>query len=127
MEQIKKILISRNIRPSHHRIKILQYMASQKRHPTVGEIYKDLMAVLPTLSKATVYNTLRILEEKEFVTSFKSSGEENRYDYKSDSHAHFHCVQCDRIIDIESEYSCLKTRRIGEHKVLDVHLFFRGI
>ena len=75
MERIKKILISKDIRPSHHMIKILQYLANHKKHPTVDEIYKDLTTVLPTLSKATVYNTLRILEEKGLVTSFRSSGD----------------------------------------------------
>ena len=59
-------LQEKNIRPSLLRIKILEYLISVKTHPTVDEIYDKLLPEIPTLSKTTVYNTLKLLVEAGF-------------------------------------------------------------
>ena len=56
--EIKNILSKNGIKPSLHRMKILDYLLKMKNHPTVDTIYKDISGDIPTLSKTTVYNTL---------------------------------------------------------------------
>jgi hypothetical protein len=45
-------------------MKILEYLRSVCTHPTVDEVYVKLHPGLPTLSRTTVYNTLKLLAEK---------------------------------------------------------------
>ena len=43
-------------------------------HPTVDEIYQALVDHIPTLSKTTVYNTLRLLMEHGVVRMLTIDG-----------------------------------------------------
>jgi Fe2+ or Zn2+ uptake regulation protein len=127
MEQIKKLLESREIRPSHHRILILKYLSQTHNHPTVDEVFRDLAPQAPTITKATIYNSLKVFLEKNLVSSFSTSGGETRYDYKCSAHAHFHCMNCDRVIDVLSKYPCYEVKNVGHNKVQEVQLFFKGL
>lgn len=60
-------LVIRKIRPSHQRIKILEYLMEHPCHPTVDQIFNDLQKEIPTLSKSTVYNTLTSFMEAQLV------------------------------------------------------------
>ncbi|MDD5601190.1 MAG: transcriptional repressor, partial [Actinomycetota bacterium] len=62
IKSLAEILKEKNIKPSYQRIKILEYLILRKNHPTVDEIFKDLIKEMPTLSKATVYNTLDLFK-----------------------------------------------------------------
>ncbi|MCG8501875.1 MAG: transcriptional repressor, partial [Firmicutes bacterium] len=57
-----------DIKPSYQRIKIFEYLRNTKSHPTVDEIFKEIVQEIPTLSKTTVYNTLSLFIEKGIVT-----------------------------------------------------------
>ena len=57
-------LTRHGIRPSAQRVAIMQYIMTHHTHPTVGEIFDELCPLIPTLSKTTVYNTLRMFSEK---------------------------------------------------------------
>jgi Fur family peroxide stress response transcriptional regulator len=67
LEELKQDLKRRNINLSHQRLKVLEYLTQNRCHPTVDQIYTDLHKEIPTLSKTTVYNTLRMLAEEGLV------------------------------------------------------------
>ena len=50
-EELTKELKSKNIRLSHQRLKILEFIYNNKIHPTVDEIYKEIQKEIPTLSR----------------------------------------------------------------------------
>ena len=56
-------LIALGIRPSIQRVAIMKYLLSHHTHPTVEEVFVALKKQLPTVSRTTVYNTLRMLSE----------------------------------------------------------------
>ena len=56
-------LLSYNIKPSVQRIAIMDYLLTHKTHPCIDEIYMALCDDIPTLSKTTVYNTLKLFVE----------------------------------------------------------------
>lgn len=58
-------LVSRDIRPSLQRLAIMKFLLANRTHPTVEDVYKGLYQKIPTLSRTTVYNTLRMFYEKE--------------------------------------------------------------
>ena len=56
-------LVKYGIHPSVQRIAIMDYLIKHRTHPTVDEVYTALSDEIPTLSKTTVYNTLKLFAE----------------------------------------------------------------
>ena len=52
------------IKPSLQRIAIVEYLMENRIHPTADDIYHALCIQVPTLSKTTVYNTMRLFAEQ---------------------------------------------------------------
>lgn len=67
LDEISQFLSQKGIRPSFHRLKIFEYLINERTHPTADEIYEVLKKEIPAISKATVYNTLRLFLEKQIV------------------------------------------------------------
>lgn len=88
------------IRPSVQRMAIYDYVASHPVHPTAETVYAALHPSLPTLSRTTVYNTLRQLSDKGIIQTVIIDEGELRYDAETRSHIHFKCTACKRIFDI---------------------------
>ena len=63
MDSVYNKLIALGIRPSIQRVAIMKYLATHHTHPTVEEVFIALKKQLPTVSRTTVYNTLRMLSE----------------------------------------------------------------
>ncbi len=80
---------------------ILEILRSDKCHRTAEEIFESAKEKLPTISRATVYNNLHALEEEQFIRRISGDGGPDRYDNSFVPHAHFVCVRCKRVIDID--------------------------
>ena len=75
-KEVYDYLTAHGVKASVQRVAVMQYLLQQMGHPTVDEIYQALVDHIPTLSKTTVYNTLRLLMEHGVVrmlTSFAIS------------------------------------------------------
>jgi Fe2+ or Zn2+ uptake regulation protein len=126
-EKYLSILKEHSLKITQQRLEILKYLDEHRCHPTVDDIYKALRQKSPSLSKTTVYNSLELLKKHNIIQNVNISASESRYDYRSDSHQHFLCRICGRIIDINIE--CPKKDKILEegHKIEEVHGYFKGI
>ncbi len=82
---------------------------------------------MPTLSKTTVYNTLKKLVEHDVLTELSLYENEIRYEYNQDQHIHFKCIECRKVYDIDKKYKCLKDEIIQGHQVLDHQVILKGI
>ena len=96
-------------------------------HPTADEIYSALKKTNPSLSKTTVYNALESLKNHSIVKSLTICGSELRYDFREDTHHHFLCKRCGRIIDIN--INCPNVHKVTNfgHQVDEIHGYFKGI
>lgn len=122
-------LQSRHIKPSVQRIAIMEYLMAHRTHPTVDEIYMALSPAMPTLSKTTVYNTLKLLSENGAVQTLTIDGRNTCYDAVTVPHAHFFCKCCGRIYDLtptESDSHPGEMEREG-HQIQEIHHYYKGI
>lgn len=101
IQELSDFLMKHNIKPSFQRVKILQRLSSKKDHPTVNQIYTDLVAQIPSLSKTTVYNTLNLFIKEGVARSINADTSESRYDLITSSHGHFLCNKCGSIYDFD--------------------------
>lgn len=107
----RETLIKHNIRPSITRLEIMEYLLSVRTHPTVEEIYEHLQTNIPTLSKTTVYNTLKLFSEEGIIKLLTIDGTQVRADGFNDAHGHFMCTKCRKLYDFplsELARECLK-------------------
>ncbi len=95
-----KILTEYGISPSFQRLKVYSYLRSTKSHPTASTIFNQLKGDMPTLSKTTVYNVLKLLHNKGLVKEVTIEDKELRYDAELREHGHFKCTRCGKVHDV---------------------------
>ena len=85
---------------SQKRQAIYDYLCSVTDHPTAEMVYAALKPDIPELSLGTVYRNLAVLmEEGQIISVGKVDGQE-RYDARTEPHAHFVCRGCRRVLDV---------------------------
>lgn len=105
------------------------YLMEHRTHPTVDEIYVALSPSIPTLSKTTVYNTLKLLSEHGAIQTLTIDGRNTCYDAVTTPHAHFLCKCCGRIYDLAptpSDSHPGEMEREG-HQIQEIHHYYKGI
>lgn len=126
-DDISKYLKEHGIKPSYQRLKIFQYMMENHNHPTVDVIYKALCPEIPTLSKTTVYNTLNLFIEKKITNVIVIEENETRYDLVMETHGHFKCICCGKLIDIDLDINYAACEELDCCKVNEKHIYLKGL
>jgi Fe2+ or Zn2+ uptake regulation protein len=124
---LKKVLSAQGIKPTYQRLKILKYIQEKRNHPTADMIYQDLVKEMPTMSKTTVYNTLKAFLDKEIVLPVTITGTEVHVDYKTSCHHHLLCERCGRILDVNVLCPNIHRTEIGGHRIKELHGYFKGV
>ena len=123
-------LLNFGIKPSVQRLAIMDYLLEHLTHPSIDEIYLALCEKIPTLSKTTVYNTLKLFVEHGAATMLTIDEKNVCYDAVVKAHAHFFCKMCNKISDLplqlEVQERIEKVKAYG-FQVDGVHEYFRGI
>jgi Fur family peroxide stress response transcriptional regulator len=120
-------LVKRNIRPSHQRLKILEYFYLHQNHPTADEIFHVLKKNMPTLSKGTIYNTLKAFVQNKLVWEISIEENEARYDLYTRRHGHFKCNSCGAIYDFVIQIDELPVKGLSNFQIEDKSVYFKGI
>ena len=121
-------LISYNIKPSVQRIAIMDYLLAHKTHPSIDEIYLALCKDIPTLSKTTVYNTLKLFVEHGAALMLTIDEKNACFDGDTSLHAHFLCKKCGKIFDLPYSNEVKKVEQIDMNgfKVDEIHQYYKG-
>lgn len=104
-----KCLADHGVKPSLQRIAVMEYLMEHRTHPTVEEIYQALHPQIPTLSKTTVYNTLRLFTEKGAALQLTIDDKKVCFDADTSAHAHFLCRNCGKVYDVRLRQTDLQT------------------
>jgi Fe2+ or Zn2+ uptake regulation protein len=64
MKRMLDKLAAHGIQPTPQRIAVAEYVLNTVNHPTADEVWMNVRDRCPTLSRATVYNTLNLFAEK---------------------------------------------------------------
>lgn len=96
-------IVACGIRPSLQRIHIYRYLCTTSAHPTAESVYSALVTEIPTLSRTTVYNTLKLFHQHKLVETITIENEELRYDADTSDHLHFKCNCCGHVSDVPYE------------------------
>lgn len=85
------------------RLAVCEYILSSKDHPTADQIHQELKKKYPTMSLATVYQTLHLLSEIGLLQELGFSDTLSRYDPDTSPHINIICKKCGKIQDYKAE------------------------
>ncbi len=117
-----------SLKSTFQREKILEYIMSRNEHPTADMIYRYMKTLSPSISRTTIYNTVKSLNKTNLIKAIKFLGkDEIRYESRIDAHHHFLCEKCGKIYDLEIECKNFAKKNIDGHKIKNVCAYFSGI
>ena len=78
---------------------ILEVIRSDMCHHTADEIFTLAKEKLPGISRATVYNNLKVLESEKLIRRITGDALSDRYDNSYVPHGHMICEECGKVRD----------------------------
>ncbi|HEY9761879.1 MAG TPA: Fur family transcriptional regulator [Trichocoleus sp.] len=99
-DAIVQTLKLRGLRVTPQRYAVYANLLNRCDHPTVEQLVIDLNKDFPVSSQATVYSSLKALQEVGLIREVLLEEGISRYDANVEPHHHFRCRQCGYIEDI---------------------------
>jgi len=96
------------------RLAIVRELAVDESHPTAQELFERLLPSMPTMSFATVYNTLDALSSAGLCAALALSPGSGRFDPNMEPHHHLVCDRCGSVRDLPSAPAGLAPRRTDD-------------
>jgi Fe2+ or Zn2+ uptake regulation protein len=98
LEDVKRA----GLKMTPQRIALVQLFAEDESHPTAQALFERLQPAFPSMSFATVYNTLDALT-KAGLSSTLRLGNAARFDPNTSPHHHTVCDVCGEVRDVPAE------------------------
>jgi Fur family transcriptional regulator, iron response regulator len=114
-------LRGRGIQPSPQRLAVAEYVLRTRSHPSADQVWARVRGRQPSLSRATVYNTLNLLVEKGLLSRLVLAEGRVVFDPHVDHHHHFIDEETGEIHDVPWE--AVDVRRVSEIEGLEVREF----
>ena len=92
---------SRKANLTRQREVVLQVVNEAEHHPTAADVFEAAKKRLPTISFATVYNSLRHLKEAGLIHEITFGNAASRYDSETSRHDHAVCTCCGKLVDFD--------------------------
>lgn len=83
---------------------VLQVIRESGGHLTANEVFAGAKELLPSISFATVYNSLRFLKGSGHIAEIRFGNGASRFDRITSRHDHAICTKCGTLVDIEMEH-----------------------
>jgi len=80
---------------------VLQVIRESEAHLTANEVFEYSRRILPGISFATVYNSLRYLKQEGLIGEITFGTGASRYDRNLGRHDHAICNACGKLVDLD--------------------------
>ena len=112
------------------RAAVLRVIRASENHLTASEIFAAARRLRPSISYATVYNSLHFLKSAGLIREVHFGNGSSRYDRETGRHDHALCTRCGKLVDFDLDLSTELTRaaaRRSGFKAETVHLTLHGL
>ncbi|MDQ3061360.1 MAG: transcriptional repressor [Acidobacteriota bacterium] len=109
---------------------VLQVIRDAEEHLTANEVFDRAKQLLPTISFATVYNSLRFLKDAGHIGEISFGNGASRFDALTSRHDHAICTNCGKLVDMEIELppEIVKlATKFSKFKLESIELTLRGL
>jgi len=94
------LLKNSDLKATIQRTSILRSI-DQAGHINIDEIYEDVKELYPTLSLATIYKNIILMQQNNVIIEVPMNGQKSKYELKKEDHIHLICQSCGMIQDTE--------------------------
>ena len=127
MTNTVSILQDRGIQPTPQRVAIIEALLDNTRHPTADEILVEAHKRCSIVSRATVYNTLKLFVDKGLLRTQILKEGTVVYDPNLHHHHHFIDEEDGTIIDIPWEWLTVEGKqKLEEYDIREYQVILRG-
>jgi Fe2+ or Zn2+ uptake regulation protein len=124
---IYDLLRSAGVQPTPQRVAVARYVLGTTSHPTADQVLARARRECPTLSRATVYNTLARLAERGLLRPQTIKEGVVVFDAHTERHHHFIDDATGRIYDVPWEaLSVSGQKTFEEYDIRDYQVVMRG-
>lgn len=109
---------------------VLQVIREADEHLTANDVFAGARELLPSISFATVYNSLRYLKEAGHIAEIQFGSGASRYDRMTTRHDHAICTRCGKLVDIEMDLPdefVTRATRVSNFKPESIEFTLRGL
>ena len=103
LEEFEASVRTRGLRMTNQRLTIARTFFSSNAHVTVDDLFALARKHDDGIGHATVYRTLRFLEDTGLAESHRFGGGKLRYEVKQEHHDHIICLDCGHIQEFEND------------------------
>jgi len=103
MTKALQILREHGVQPTPQRLAVLEFIQKSQTHPSADDVYSSVRRTCPTVSRATVYNTLNLLAEKGVIKTQLLRERGLVFDAHVHRHHHFIDEETGQIHDVPWE------------------------
>ena len=108
---------------------VLRVIHESEKHLNANEVFEVARGLLPGISFATVYNSLRYLKTEGLIGDIQLGSGANRYDRNLTRHDHAVCNNCGTIVDLDLALSgriLEKAAELSNFQPESIELTLRG-
>jgi Fur family peroxide stress response transcriptional regulator len=110
------------------RLAILRCLEGNTSHPSAEDVFMEVKGSFPTMSFATVYNTLETLQRRGMLLELTIDPERRRYDPDTSAHHHLICLRCREVVDVRAEFALRVPReQTKAFEITGNHIEFYGL
>ena len=103
LQEFKETCRERGLKITPQRVAIYRELISSGEHPSAIAVYQRVSHYFPSISLATVSNTLLTFGKIGLANVVEFSGDPKRFDPNLQLHHHFRCTECGKIVDFCSD------------------------
>ncbi len=103
MSDLEERCIEAGLKMTGQRKVILEVLGSSADHPSVEDVYDRAKKIDTSISIATVYRTLSLLDELELVIRHEFQEGYSRYEVNWDHHHHLVDLETGKVIEFQNE------------------------
>lgn len=103
MSQLEQLCTKAGLKMTGQRRTILKVLGDSADHPSVEDVYARTKEIDPSISIATVYRTLGLLDELDLVIRHEFQEGYSRYELNWDHHHHLIDLETGKVIEFQNE------------------------
>ncbi len=117
---LKKVFRDNRLKATPQRLDVLKLLLTSEEHLDAEEIYQRLMRKKKNVSRATIYRTLEVLVDNDFVRKLNFSDGRMRYEHTQSHHQHHDhmvCQLCGKVVEFfNPQIEALQEHVAREHQ-----------